>query len=87
VADSEIVRPPDAPRARAVVEVLTEVVGAPVVLGEPPLVVPVVQALQAVTRTSTASEPRPRTVSGYVALADARLDTGPVPTRLVAATS
>jgi hypothetical protein len=65
------------------------VVGAPVVpiVGAIVVVVRVEMAPHAVTRAGTAIRPRAsRTPTGYLALADAWLETGPVPTRLVAAT-
>ena len=91
-AISATVRPPYAPVAVVVV------VGAPVVVVVGAPVVPIVGAIvvvvrdglapHAATRVSTATRPRAaRTPTGYLALADAWLETGPVPTRLVAATS
>ena len=81
------VRPPDAPVAVGVTAIV--VVGAPVVVLVGPTVVAVRVGLapHAVTKASTATGPRARTPAGYLALADAWLDTGPVPTGLVAATS
>ena len=64
------------------------VVGAPVVpiVEAIVVVVRVEMAPHAVTRAGTAIRPRACTPAGYLALADAWLETGPVPTWLVAAT-